>query len=312
MYTLSIVIPVYNVEKYINKCLDSIIPQLTDEVEVVLVDDGSSDDSGNICEFYSNQFENVYLYRKENGGLSDARNYGFSLAKGEYVWYIDSDDYISEECVCDIINLLNAVKPDVFIICSKCDEDGNVYNEREYSIPTGEYSSHEFMLQIKKHPRSIYFCAQYSICKREYIMSNGVSFLKGIIHEDELWTPYIFMNASKIYYSGLIIYYHVIREGSIMTSRDYIKSGKSDMIISETLFKYFDDSERNDLHYMRDNAVNIYLQGVWKIPDFLETPLTVKKRCLIRNSYYFKTIFKTLVFCFSPKFYVFLHSLIRK
>ena len=112
---LSIVIPVYNVEKYLSECLDSVLIELNDDYcEVILVDDGSKDSSGTICDEYSKIYSNVFVIHKQNGGLASARNAGLSVAHGEYVCFIDSDDKIAKN---GIKNLLDAIEHTDFDIC---------------------------------------------------------------------------------------------------------------------------------------------------------------------------------------------------
>ncbi|MBQ5852329.1 MAG: glycosyltransferase family 2 protein, partial [Lachnospiraceae bacterium] len=91
---ISIVVPVYNVEKYLERCVDSLINQTYENIEILLIDDGSKDNSGQMCDEYANKDSRITVYHKENGGLSDARNYGMDRAKGEYIIFIDSDDYV--------------------------------------------------------------------------------------------------------------------------------------------------------------------------------------------------------------------------
>ncbi|MEO2652605.1 glycosyltransferase family 2 protein, partial [Enterococcus mundtii] len=97
MCTISIIVPVYKVEKYLKKCVDSIIAQTFTDIEIILVDDGSPDDSGKICDEYAVQDKRIKVIHKENGGLSSARNAGIEMAKGKYLGFIDSDDYIAED-----------------------------------------------------------------------------------------------------------------------------------------------------------------------------------------------------------------------
>ena len=92
---ISIIIPVYNVEKYLRECLDSILAQSYKDFEIILVDDGSTDSSGNICDEYSMKYENIKVLHKNNNGLSSARNAGLDIAQGEYILFIDSDDVVS-------------------------------------------------------------------------------------------------------------------------------------------------------------------------------------------------------------------------
>ena len=98
MYKISVIVPVYNTEKYIKKCLDSLINQTMKNIEIIVVNDGSNDHSEEIIKDYENKYpEMVKYYKKENGGLSSARNYGLEKAKGEYIAFVDSDDYIDKE-----------------------------------------------------------------------------------------------------------------------------------------------------------------------------------------------------------------------
>ena len=92
---ISIIIPVYNVEKYLRECLDSILAQSYKDFEIILADDGSTDSSGNICDEYSMKYENIKVLHKNNNGLSSARNAGLDIAQGEYILFIDSDDVVS-------------------------------------------------------------------------------------------------------------------------------------------------------------------------------------------------------------------------
>lgn len=93
----SIIVPVYNVERYLSRCIESLINQTYSNIEILLIDDGSSDQSPEICDEYSKKYGNIVVYHKKNGGLSDARNYGLERASGEYILFVDSDDYINKD-----------------------------------------------------------------------------------------------------------------------------------------------------------------------------------------------------------------------
>ena len=97
MSKVSVIVPVYNVEKYLEKCLDSLVSQSLKDIEIIVVNDGSPDNSQDIIDKYVKKYENVFGYKKKNGGLSDARNYGLKKTTGDYIAFIDSDDYISLE-----------------------------------------------------------------------------------------------------------------------------------------------------------------------------------------------------------------------
>ena len=106
---VSIIVPVYNVERHLNKCLDSLVNQTLKNIEIIIVNDGSLDNSQLIINEYSNKYKNIRTFIKKNGGLSDARNYGLKKAKGEYVLFVDSDDYIALDS-CE--RLYNTAKQD--------------------------------------------------------------------------------------------------------------------------------------------------------------------------------------------------------
>ena len=99
MILVSIIVPVYNVEKYLERCIDSLVNQTLKDIEIILVDDGSTDDSGNICDKYAKKDKRIKVIHKENGGLSDARNIGLSIANGRYLQFVDSDDFIHKQMI---------------------------------------------------------------------------------------------------------------------------------------------------------------------------------------------------------------------
>ena len=123
---LSIIIPVYNVEEYINKCLDTLINQLTSDIEVICVDDGSTDNSGRICDEYAKCNINLHVYHKANGGVGSARNFGLKMAKGEYIAWIDPDDYISSNWVRKIKERLDRDSPECILFDYYTDDYGEI------------------------------------------------------------------------------------------------------------------------------------------------------------------------------------------
>ena len=110
---ISIIVPVYNVEKYLEKCVDSIINQTYKNIEIILVDDGSKDNSGKICDIIKEKDERIKVIHKQNGGLSDARNAGLKIAKGTYIGFVDSDDYIAEDMYQTLYSLSKEKNADI-------------------------------------------------------------------------------------------------------------------------------------------------------------------------------------------------------
>lgn len=125
---ISIIVPVYNVEKYLKKCVDSIVNQTYKNIEVLLIDDGSTDNSGKLCDDIGKSDRRISVYHKENGGLSSARNYGIDRAKGEYIGFVDSDDYVDKEMYSYLYHLIKDNDADL----SMC-RNADVYNERVFN-----------------------------------------------------------------------------------------------------------------------------------------------------------------------------------
>ncbi len=217
MMKLSIIIPVYNVEKYIGKCLDSCLEQdlLKDEYEIIVVNDGSPDNSSAIVEEYIQRNQNIRFVHRENGGLSAARNTGLREARGKYVWFIDSDDWIEPDCLNFLVHF--AEDKDLDVLCFGLQlvyPDGrkavyNIYHEESDKVYTGE----EFICKVKMPS-----AAWVALYKREYLYDNQLLFMEGILHEDQEFTPRAYSLATSISYVNNVIYNYNQRDGGIMKS----------------------------------------------------------------------------------------------
>lgn len=210
---VSIIIPVYNVEKYIQRCLESLVNQTFDDYELIIVNDGSPDNSEKIIKKYEKKYKNIIrYYKKENGGLSDARNYGLSKAKGEYVIFVDSDDYVENTFVKKLYD--KAIENDSDItICGVLDEiekSGNQVIYKNY-IPKKGVSIDEDKKQLLNR-----FAAWNKMYKID--LFGDLKFEKGKIYEDLRLIPKLYLKANRISYVDEPLYHYIIRDGSIMTS----------------------------------------------------------------------------------------------
>lgn len=218
---VSIVIPVYNVESYLHECLDSVIGQTYHDWEVLLIDDGSTDSSGNICDEYAAQYENIRVVHQKNGGLSDARNTGLNYSSGEYIYFLDSDDYIVPEAIEHLVdnierNQADFVFFDAFVVFTDCPEDDSVmrYTRRkEYQAKAGRDMLLE-LLQSDDYRTAV----QLMLFRTQYIRDNGLTFMKGILHEDELFTFLAFNINGKVAHCHEELYARRVRPASIMTA----------------------------------------------------------------------------------------------
>jgi len=220
---ISIIIPVYNVEKYLDACLDSVIHQTHQDIEIILINDGSTDGSLQICEKYKNSDNRILLTDKENNGLAEARNSGFPYITGEYVCFADSDDVLAFDYVKKLIDTSLKFDADIVecdFIKFKTDEDlqelKRELSDSEEGDKTEEYNNVEALkLLLTDKLRSIVWNKLYS---RKLI--GPILFEKGKIHEDQFWTHQIFAQADKVVHLRAPLYYYRIHSESIM-GREY-------------------------------------------------------------------------------------------
>lgn len=222
MVKFSIIVPVYNTEEYLEKCIDSIIKQTYEDYEIILVNDGSTDNSKKIINEYKNKYsDKIKVINKKNGGLSSARNKGVSKATGEYILFVDSDDYIEKGLLKTLASKTNDM-PDLirFQIKEICADKICMYRELPFETVKGDKA---FKKIVKYHYVEPAWCYAY---RTAFYKENKFSFAEGKIHEDFGLLPYVIMSASKVKSIGYVGYNYVIRSGSIMTEVNYEKNKK--------------------------------------------------------------------------------------
>lgn len=215
---ISIIVPVYKVEDYLEKCIESILNQTYKNIEIILVDDGSPDRCGKICDDYAIKDNRIKVIHKKNGGLSEARNYGINIASGEYILFIDSDDYIDKN-MCEIL-IKEAKKNDSdIVIC-------NYYNvkENDYFINKMSITNNKILL-TNLEMMKIFFLKGYSetiivwnkLYKKKLFYTNeNIRFPVGKLHEDIFTIYKLYYIANKIVVVNKPLYYYVQRKESIM------------------------------------------------------------------------------------------------
>lgn len=216
----SIIVPVYNVERYIRRCLDSIMIQNDQDFEVLVINDGSSDTSGAICEEYEKQYDKVKVYHQKNKKLSEARNTGIRYAKGEYLLFVDSDDFFLHS---NVISLLQkAVKDQADIVLfpfARYDEKDQWINTVDYSQIHEATTLGEVYLDMYEH--DVFYHNVWIRCyKHEIFQQHHLSFYPGIIGED---TRFLFESLPYFHTYAMIdqpCYGYRIREGSLSYSPD--------------------------------------------------------------------------------------------
>ena len=246
---LSFIVPVYNTEKYISECLDSLLKQNipSDEYEIICVNDGSKDSSLDILNKYALAHSNVRVIDQQNSGVSVARNVGIEHAKGNYIWCIDSDDLIKENCLGDIKEIAETNEYERIIINSKTFESIDELFTKEAAKESWKDS-----------------VVWRNIFKKEFLNSNNLRYYPGLVFgEDALYLFECFRCNPKIYEADLLVYYHRIVAGSASNNNSYSFSQKrtqSTITEAKIVQQYY---ERNDGIYPTEtaNRLIIYLCG---------------------------------------------------
>lgn len=216
MYKLSFIIPIYGVEAYLATCLDALYPQLTPECQVILVDDESPDRCGRICEEYRERYpECTTVIHQKNMGLGGARNTGIQAANGEYLFFIDSDDTITDGAVDCLLKAIEKYSADVFVFpFLSVDEEGNVLGTFKDSAPCNTVLN-------TKDTKSIltgYPNAWNKVYRASLFSSTGILFPSKVWYEDIRTTPKLLTKADSVVYLEEPLYNYLLREGSIMNS----------------------------------------------------------------------------------------------
>jgi len=300
MYKVSVVIPVYNVEPFIGECLQSIIHQSLKEIEIICVDDGSPDHSMDIVKKYASKDERIVIVRKKNGGLSSARNAGLKIAKGKYIYFIDGDDYITNNALQILYELSEKNNLDnIFFCASSFFENDEVleknknylnYYERSNEYP-GIYTGQKlFVLWQKSDDFKPSACLQ--MARKKFLVDAHIEFYEGIIHEDNLFTIHNLMLARRVMCLSDQFYMRRVREGSIMTVRRNVANSFGYFVTISEFLKLADDVimsgefEDSVLHWLKAiyrHALNEIFEMTEKeiVPFFYDKSLSAKLEYLI-------------------------------
>ena len=217
----SVIIPVYNVEKYINRCVKSILSQRYNDLEIILIDNGSTDRSGSICDIYANEYANISVYHIENHGVGSARNFGLSKARGEFIYFVDSDDYLVGNLFAEFEDKLT---PDldlfVFSYYNSFEQEMTETKRTKKILPyNGSYDKYDFSKIFKDLFLSdMLYTVWNKIYRREFLLENNLSFEQYELGEDVRFNLDVYREVNKICLSQDSYYVYVIgRKGSAMS-----------------------------------------------------------------------------------------------
>lgn len=263
---VSIIVPVYNIEDYIDACVLSVTRQSYTDIEIILIDDGSTDSSSEKCDKWGQLDKRIHVIHKTNGGLSDARNKGIEYARGEYILFVDGDDYIH----CSMIELLVTASEqyDADITC--CDFQaviGNVQYEKDFPINT------DYRIHVYNNDQAM-CCLDdvlvISCCKlfKKKIFSE-LRFPRGKLHEDEFMIHHFLYSAKKVVTLDIPLYYYVQRGGSIVHS------------IGMNNVKDAMDAYEDRINFINKHGWNAVKDGTFKI--IFRYVLTIYNKTYERN-----------------------------
>lgn len=319
---VSIIIPIYNLERYLPRCLESVVNQSYDNYEVLLVDDGSQDGSAKICEYYRKKYSQFFYFYKSNGGLSDARNYALQYITGDYVTFIDGDDYIQIDFLEKMVESLyyddSNYMADI-VVCSIKNEEDMTSTAKDINLRDSIVClKPEKALSIMCHEKLFGTSACAKLFSRKLI--EKYSFPKGKLYEDLATIFYLIGDANSIIYRSTYLYHYVKRHGSIRNSKwnanvyDIMEASENllsyieinyPQIINDAIFRYFFSA--NEL-YIRAFSEKKYVSIIANTKNILK-----KRWIYIKHdpSLEFKYRIKFQLMIYSPRLYRILWCILK-
>ena len=303
----SIIIPIYKVEKYLDRCVRSAINQSYTNIELVLVDDGSPDNCPTMCDEYAKADNRIKVIHKPNGGLSDARNVGIAVATGEYILLLDSDDYIDTD-TCEKLLPYTERMPDIIVGQARVEgADFELDNKTNFVTGTG----YDYLKKVVFEDKA-QMAAWLYVFRRIFLMNNKLEFKKGILHEDEQFTPRALLASKSVVATGVCFYHYVIRADSITTKTDKRKNVLDIYNTGMELTELFSVvSEKKFRKFLCDRMVRAYLNNFYSGNAYTYGKDYIHKKFVLKYGKRFKTRIHALIFALSPKLYCKFISLMR-
>ena len=242
MEKICVVVPVYNVEKYISRCVNSIINQTYNNLEIILVDDGSSDKSGILCDEFSKKDNRIMVIHKKNGGLSSARNAGIDKCTAKYIMFVDSDDYLADDAVEYLYDNLKENNCKISIC------DFYIYHDNEEIINDKSnlcgkvIGSDEALLKMINYRESVYPNASNKLYS--FDLFDDIRYPDGKLYEDMIVMASLFILSERNYYGKEKKYFYYMRSDSI-TNQRYVDKEYDHVIMSERLLEVINENKKN-------------------------------------------------------------------
>lgn len=314
---LSIIIPVYNVQSYVEKCIRSCADQNFTDFELVIVNDGSTDSSADIVKQVAKDYKNIKVIHQANQGLSAARNAGLKAARGEYIWFVDSDDWIEQNC---LERICNKLKDDLDIL--------HLQFRYVYNDPNLNYDGNKTVIDGVKSGKEVTLYGglpapvPFSIYRLDFLKDNKIEFTRGIYHEDSEFKPRATYLAQRIASDSEVSYNYLQRTSGSITSKFRLKNGLDILYVMNSLMD-FADSQHMDIACRKvfNNNVgldmNTLLLGYRQLA---ESDKTLLEKELLKQKRLFKAMIKCgnfkyrlegLAFFLNVRLGLMLHQMIR-
>lgn len=236
---VSIIIPVYKVEPYLDKCVQSVIDQTYKDLEIILVDDGSTDRCPQMCDEWAHKDKRIRVIHQENRGLSGARNTGIRVARGEWLYFLDSDDWIIPECI-ELMKELVDRHSDVELVQGGVLSNDDSYAkwlsiENKPNVP--DYSCNRDWVNLMLLRQEILVVTAWNkLIRRDIVLHNDLFFEEGALNEDEMWSFLLSKYVTSVAICKKNTYYYNIRKGSIVKNQEKVRANYP--VILECLISY--------------------------------------------------------------------------
>jgi len=285
-----------------------LINQTYQNIEIILVNDGSTDQSGKVCDAYQKKDDRVKVIHKTNGGLSDARNFGLKIACGNYTLFVDSDDYIDLEAIERLYTYATTNQLDV--VCG----NARVIEDNKYKNTLVEFEEQEISngldTLIKSIKKKNYTAAVWTrMYESSLLIQNNLLFKKGILHEDEEWTPRVLAQAKRVGFYNYAFYNYIIRNDSITQKKEKSKHIADVMNTCMELDNYFEELNLNkqDKNTLKDYLARLYMNtSLYGEFDKRYYNSKVSKNFPLTRACFYLSKTEALIFFINIKLYVFL------
>lgn len=290
MAKFSVVIPVYNVEQYIKECLESVVQQKVRDLEVIIVDDGSTDGSGQICIEYKEKYSNVRYIRQKNAGLGAARNRGLIQAQGEYVIFLDSDDYWCGDCMIRLQEaLLKYPWLDILYFDAEVVYESDAISRNDSYVAKAYHRKGNISEEVCEgmdffneiYPRHFNVSACMAAYRREFLLSHKISFPQGVLYEDCLFSLQSMIKGNAVKYLPYNLYIRRYRLGSIMTNEKNLQCVQSIVKVFKLVMDFV-ESEREQyeeiiFRKMRDYAFGLAHRCIQEFSRCIELQYEIRQ-----------------------------------